>query len=474
MTMVGWRTWGLHVGVACALAAAACKNPPKTPTPGPAEDGTPRVVVTAATRYQTMTGWEATAQAGHDDSPGFLIYKDQLFDRAVDELGIDRLRVEIRSGDEYTSDTYADYLSKRLSYDEWRSVWYATINDNNDPFDLNMNGFFFSDLDNQIEKVVLPIKQRLEARGRRLYLNICYVSFTRQITGSHQFHHDRPEEYAEFVQATYRHLAERYGLVPDAWEISLEPDNVPHATPSFMRQAIVATGNRLASMGLTPRFIAPSTTSTPRAIDYADAIASGGPPRFWTELSYHRYADATTNNVRTIASRAAQYRVTTSMLEHIGSGYEDLHEDLTVGNNSAWAQYALAYMNLNNTDGGGLYYLIDNHTTSSPTVRAGQRTPYLAQYFRYVRAGAVRIGATSSDAAFDPVAFTNPDTKTVVVVKADRAGEFVIEGLAAGPYEVTATTTAGVAQRLGSVNAVAGTRLRVSAPGRGVVTIAGN
>ena len=47
--------------------------------------------------------------------------------------------------------------------------------------------------------------------------------------------------------------------------------------------------------------------------------------------------------MQAIASRAVQYGIDTSMLEHIGSGYQDLHKDLTLGRNSAWQQYTLAF-----------------------------------------------------------------------------------------------------------------------------------
>src|ERR1700720_4859292 len=62
------------------------------------------------TTYQTITGWEATAQAGQADeydgrgSPGpyvnaskpFQLYKDRLLDLAVNDLGINRVRVECK------------------------------------------------------------------------------------------------------------------------------------------------------------------------------------------------------------------------------------------------------------------------------------------------------------------------------------------------------------------------------------------
>lgn len=464
----GWRLVVVGVLVAGVIACRPAQRDttPEPVAPGPDTDGSPRVVVDATTRFQTMSGWEATAQSGQD-RPTFLSYRDRLFDQAVDDLGIDRIRVEVRSGSESSSDNYGDLLAGRINNDQWRPIRYATVNDNGDPFSLNMAGFWWTELDSQIQNVILPLRQRLEARGRRLSVHICYVAFTGQIPAGGQYHHQNAEEYAEFVQAVFTHLQDRFNLTPDGWEMHLEPDNTTQWTPAFMRQAIVATGNRLAAMGLSPRLIAPSTTNMERAIEYANAIAQGGVPRFWSELSYHRYSGVSAGALQTLAARAQQFGIRTSMLEHIGSGYETLHDDLKVGQVTAWQQFALGSAGPPD-DGGGTYFLVDG---AAGTVAMASRTKFLAQYFRYVRIGAVRVGATTSDGTFDPVAFVNPDNKAVVVVKAERGGTFVVQGLPAGSYEITSTTAAAAGVRLGSSTVTASDRLRVTIAERGVVTI---
>ena len=89
-----------------ACAVAGCTRAPRPGDPTPAEDGSARIVIDLGTRHQTMNGWEATAQAGHDTSPAYRAYRDRLFDAAVQDLGIDRLRVEVRSGSEHTRDNW--------------------------------------------------------------------------------------------------------------------------------------------------------------------------------------------------------------------------------------------------------------------------------------------------------------------------------------------------------------------------------
>ena len=48
-----------------------------------------------------MSGWEVTAQAGHE-SPAYPLYRDTLLALAANDLGVNRLRLEVRSGVENT------------------------------------------------------------------------------------------------------------------------------------------------------------------------------------------------------------------------------------------------------------------------------------------------------------------------------------------------------------------------------------
>lgn len=202
--------------------------------------------------YQTITGWEAVAWALEPGEPAFDNFKDTLFDLVVNDLGITRVRLEIRSGVENDNDNWSDYQAGIIEYSIWRSRRYATVNDNSDPCDINSAGFHFSEMDYQIDHIVTPMRQLMEARGEKLYVNINYVAFTSQITGGGIYLHDDYNEYAEFVLATYQHLQNKYGWTPDAWEVILEPDNVTQWNGTLIGQAIVAAAARLQANGFTP------------------------------------------------------------------------------------------------------------------------------------------------------------------------------------------------------------------------------
>ncbi|HXG35238.1 MAG TPA: carbohydrate binding domain-containing protein [Bryobacteraceae bacterium] len=425
-------------------------------------------------RYQTLRGWEATAYAGQDH-PAFANFRNVVFDEAAYDLRLTRLRVEVRSGTENSQDFWTQYRNGQISYQLWRCVRYSTVNDNGDPFTINWAGFQFSDLDDTIERVVLPLQQRLLAQGQRLEINLNYVAFTKEMTatgcpsGLSYVHDDSPEEYAEFVLATYLHLQGKYGWVPDYWEVILEPDNTPYWRGTQIGRAIAAAAARLRAYGFKPRFIAPSTTDMGHAWMYFDAmITVPGVTGSLVELAYHRYGGVTLSNLQAIAARARQYGIGAAMLEHIGSGYQDLHQDLKVGNNVAWQQFTLASVG---ADSGGSYYVVDASNPSRPTVRLGSRTRYLRQYFRYIRPGAVRIEAATTNPAFDPVAFLAPDGSETVVVSAAGGGSFVISGLGGGTYGVRYTTDGLYDMDAGDRTIAAGQSLSVSMPSAGVVTV---
>ena len=391
------------------------------------------MVLDPITTYQTIIGWEANAQSGQIAAPAFSKYKDQLFDQAVNDLGINRVRVEIPSGAENPIDYFSQYVNGRIKRNEWKQHLYEIINDNDDPLLINWKGFQFSELDHTIDNVVLPLKERLDARGEKLFINVNYVDF-----GSSAFEHKEfPKEYAEFVLATYLHLKDKYGWVPDAWEVILEPDNA-HWSGTQVGNAIAAAGNHLKAHGFNPIFIAPSNANMGNAITWFDQLIQvPGVQRYLSEFSYHRYGGVSDANLKAIAARAVRYKINTSMLEHIGSGHEDFHQDLKIGRNSAWQQFTLAYPI---KDNGAQYYWIDDKDPTYPKIIMGSRTKLLRQYFKFVRSGAVRIEAKSNNREFDPVAFVNADGTYVVVVKASQGGSFSIQGLPADTYGIKYTT----------------------------------
>lgn len=418
--------------------------------------------------YQVMSGWEATAQAGQ----GFERYgewRDDLLDRAVEDLGINRLRVAVRASAESDRDHWRLLRGGTLSQQEWRCVRYSTVNDNADPDSTDLSRFHFSELDHTVENVVLPMRERLERRGEQLFVNVNYTAFTGQICDGLGYHHADPEEYAEFALAVLEHLDRKYDLHVDAWELVLEPDNTEEWTGRALGEALVATQRRLEAAGYAPEFIAPSTTSMAAAVPFVEEMTTApGAAALIDEVSYHRYRGVSRENLVAVAERAGGLGARTAMLEYVGADHIDLHEDLTVGNASAWQQFTLGFTA---PDNGAQYFQVD--TVARPaTVQIGTRTPFLARYFRNARMGATRIGATSESRRLEPAAFVNKDGSVAVVLLAARGSQFSVVGLPAGEYSVVYTTESEPERAAGTVALKAGQALNAGIPRAGVVSIA--
>ncbi|HEX9105633.1 MAG TPA: hypothetical protein VF832_00360, partial [Longimicrobiales bacterium] len=340
-----------------------------------------------------------------------------------------------------------------------------------DPNHINPAGFHFSELDSTMEQVVLPYRAKMSALGKQLYINLNYTEFNHSC-GTIAAVHQAPAEYAEFALAAFQHLSQKYGVVPDAWEMDLEPDNGTLFTgnATLIGQAVGATVAKLSAAGFHPAIIAPSTLQASNAPPYFDGIeAVSSAHGKVAELSYHRYGTAPTASLlQSIAQRAVSYGIRSAMLEHIGGNYNELMQDLTQARVSAWQQLALAY---SGTDDGSKYYVI-NTSTATPTVTLGNRTRYLRQFFHYVLPGATRLGATSGQGALTVAAFQNPNTKYAVVVAATQAFSFTIGGLPAATYGITYTTAGATGASGGPDQTItAGQLVKVSIPAAGVVTI---
>lgn len=430
--------------------------------------------VIPSVQHQTITGWEGHVEAGQVECnpTAFAIYRDPLLDRVANELGLNRVRLEYRSGMENPVDYFAQFRAGQINYAAWKATWFVPVNDNADPNVADPAGFQWTWFDHHIEQIVNPLRQRLQARGEQLFVNLTFVDFWQTASKPFQIMKS-PAEYAELAVMTFQHIRNKYGWVPDALEIALEPENQQYYGVD-MGRALVATVNRLAAAGFHPQIIAPSTASMANAATYYDAMmAVPGVPGLIDELAYHRYIAVSSGALHAIATRAARDGIRTSMLEHIGSGPDDLWTDLTVGNVSAWQQFAIAFCgNRDNLDNEGVYYQINQTTPSQPKINITNHSKMLRQFFLFVRAGAVRIGATSTNSnRQDAIAFRNSNGRYVVIVHTPGAASFTVRGLPAGRYGFKYATATAWDVNLPDVTIASGGSVPAAMPSAGYLTI---
>jgi hypothetical protein len=417
------------------------------------------ITIDPGERHQRMEGWEVTARAWEIDKatdafdPSWERSADALFTRLVDDLGIDRLRLEVRSGVENPTDWWQRFVGGEIGYRAYRDRFYESFDDDEDPHGPDVGGFHFGELDYHVETMLLPMRERLARRGERLVVNLCFVDFGETRYHGTLEHAQEPEEYGELIHRTVTHLRDRFGVVPDAIEVILEPDNTTHWRGPAIGRGLVAAARRLEAEGIEPDWIAPSTLSAGEAVPYLDAMqAIDGAPDRLHMLSYHRYRDATPATLAAIDERRRRDGLATGMLEKLGADVDVLIEDLTLAGVSAWQQYGMATRGVDN----GFYYLVARETADGRVdVELGERSAPLALVFANVRQGATRIGARSDAPSRRAVAFENVDGRLVVVVRHDdTGGALALSGLRAGRYAVLslrsgALRPARVEQRVG-------------------------
>ncbi len=95
----------------------------------------------------------------------------------MNELGLDRVRVELMSGLENPVDWFTQFRNGQISVATYKQHWYEIVNDNSDPFSINPAGFQWAALDYKVDNIVTGMRQLLAARGEQLYVNLNYVDF---------------------------------------------------------------------------------------------------------------------------------------------------------------------------------------------------------------------------------------------------------------------------------------------------------
>ena len=105
----------------------------------------------------------------------------------------------------------------------------------------------------------------------------------------------------------------------------------------------------------------------------------------------------------------------------------------------------------------------------APTLRMAERSRGLAQYFRYIRLGAIRVEARSSESAVRPTAFKNADGTFVVVLASDDPGTVTVRGLPAGRYLASYTTADETGRELPPL--VSNGTITAKLPAAGIMTI---
>lgn len=395
------------------------------------------ITIDSTITYQTIDGWEAVSNPLEAETvrEALLPHIDSLLNLAINDVGLTRLRYSLKSGIEDSVDYFTQLVNNEITYDEYKLTRYSKINDNSNPFDINLSGFQYSGFQDNLDNLIIPFKNKVEANGEDFYFNLCFVDFLDQSAFNHT---SDPQEYAEFMMSAWLFMDSVYNFTPDGLEVILEPDNSALWNKTHIPPSIVAVGDRLSSLGYDPEIIAPSLKSLLGIPIYINEIANNTTAMNYLDvISFHRYGGNTdTLAQQEIVNLANQYGKKTSMLEYDKNGdVNELHYDLKYNNITAWTKYALMYK----SNEKFAYVYVDATDPSNPVYDVCDQTKYLRQYFKFIRPGAVRIEASSSNAEINPVAFVNNWGNQVVVIKAEQGDSVRIHGLPPDEYGIKYT-----------------------------------
>lgn len=409
-----------------------------------AEDVT--VTVNLQVKHQTILGWGKT-------TPWFLasgMLRDQCIERAVNDLGLNRLRFEGLCGNRAGS--------RGRSW-EW-------LNDNDDPFDINWNAFNTEALDRRASEWLVPWKRAVEARGEPFNVYVSPSFFRGGSSGDlPPWILADPQEYAEWALALLLRLRDVHGISADYYSICNEAGNGNVFGPQVVARMMKALMPRLRREGFSTLVEFPESVNAHVAWRYIEALRDDPDIWKWIGLiSYHWYGRDNQSSMVKLRDFARERGLPTAQTEFMNLTIDHLYDDMILGGVSYWEIYGLATPD---------YKAALSHI-SSTSFRGGKWYWRFRQVSHYVRPGAVRVEATSSDPALRVLAFDRDGATTVVLINTGTPGSertVAIAGLRRGNYGTSQCVGTSAYEECGPVQVGADGSLTVTVPANAVFTV---
>ena len=404
------------LGVSLVLALTACGGDGSTVAPSgppgascpvsgialPVTDAT--VTLDPAQRFQTIQGF-GSSQRLFDDP-----HLTNTFDPVTQRAAI------IPPPAEQAKILDALYVDLGLTRVRVHPEGFEPVNDNADPLSADLSKFNFAwrAVDGHIAQT-----KNLVARGVTTY----YAS---PIIIESWMNASNPAEYAEWALVMLRRWRDQ-GLEMPYYSLMNEPGYSRSGiwSGAWLRDVAKILGARLKAEGFKTKLVVPDDVSPQDAYERLPTILGDPDARQYIgAVAYHLYGRGGENDVKQIAQ---QYNIpiwmtewsTTDWFEWATAMQELLADDGVSAIDYMWGYFGdwdraqLVRVRVNGSSYAGFDF---------------NRQYYaMGQYSRYVRPGAVRIAATSSDANVKVVAFVD-ETKVIVVAtnvgSTDRAVRF--------------------------------------------------
>ena len=411
-----------------------------------ARAGDATVTLNPKVKHQTIRGWSCNPHY----LGGGAEQREQVLDDAVNMLGLTRMRWQQPNGN-------------RSHVRRWELE-----NDNGDPDVADLSKLNTAYADKFVAAYVLPFKRRVAANGEPFELWLSPSFFRGGSTGDvPAFLLHSPGEYAEYATSFIEYLRKKHGVETAHYAICNEAGNGNAFAPPVVAEMTKVLGARMQALGLPTR--GQFSDGVNAGVTWRYIQAAKDDAEVWKHvdvLSYHWYGGKNQESMAKIRDFARQRGMATAQSEFMHLKIDHLYDDLTIGGVSYWSIYGLGGPG---PRGQNYHFRLDN-----TSFRRGRQFWTLRQVIRYVRPGAVRIEATSDDAALRVLAFDQRGRMTVVLINTTPPHEprnVTVRGLPKGNYGVCASTGGKPYRELGVKAADPKDGLPVAVPPNAVLTI---
>jgi glucuronoarabinoxylan endo-1,4-beta-xylanase len=431
--------------------------------------GAVTVTVDGGVKYQTIEGFGG--------SDGWLFAPPSEHARIFDDLGLSILRFRMLRYTEATPDKPGNE---------------AADNDNDDPFVIDWNGVNKWALD-----AYAPYLKAAKRRGTKVIGTIwCppawMVSGNLAETPDNSFRDAYEDELVEFILIWVEGMQRCHDVHIDSVSIQNEPNygNTRWPTcrysPAKLRDIIKLLGARFETEEVTTKIHSPDVNSLNGFATYADTICKDlVASRYVDRLATHSYGEKFWDPDSAI-SKWARAR---TLADKYGKPLWETEYCNDGGNMGTWAEAPVLAQHLHNALVHGhvpawLTYEIYRNPGASAAALITEDGPTpkfyaMKQYFRYVRPGAVRVGAACDDADLLVTAFVHEaqSTVAVVMINRDTAAKTVNCSLRNVPRQITTfsqyrTSSTENCVDVGAVTVSQG-RFSVTIPADSITTFAG-
>jgi glucuronoarabinoxylan endo-1,4-beta-xylanase len=383
------------------------------------------------------------------------------------------------SPSEYSSAAFYDRIVNDLGATIARTAIWPTFENGNDNADPNT--FNWAEFDESAIAQAMTFMKRLQDRGmKNLLASVWTPPAWMKTNQSHYYggtvRPDLRSEFAENVAAAMISAKRDFGV--DISHLSIQ--NEPFFVQSYesttytavqMREAIRAVMRKFSAEGLGTKLAIPEEMAKlGRYGWYADAIRNDPETRnFSGVFATHSAQNPAWAYVRDAVAGSGKNLWTTESHGHAQTIQgalamaQDMWNSLTLSNSSAYL-----YWQWSEDPGSASHSLMVN---GQPAIKY-----HVAKHFyRYVRPGAIRIGATSSDARLRSVSFKQPSNGalTHVMFNANDAPATVTLNLSGSglPSSYKVYRTSGTENHVQLANVSGGSQVTVTLPAQSIVTL---